>query len=180
MCTHTHKHIHTYVCTHTEEYAYAYICIHTNMYAHTYAHVYIHIHTCKYVWLYLCMCIYKYCKMSHVICMNGTCHIYECVTSWIKNRCHIWMCHFTHIDSQSLAECVTAYIRIRRRRLIESLKLQIIFRKTATKYRSLLRKMTYKDKGSYESRHTKNKSHHSYNWVISHIWMCQVQGCEDS
>jgi len=29
--------------------------------------------------------------------------------------------------------------------------LQIIFHKRATKYRSLLREMTYKDKGSYES-----------------------------
>jgi len=40
-----------------------------------------------------------------------------------------------------------------RRRLIGSPKLQIIFHKRATKYKSLLRKMTYKDKpeGSYES-----------------------------
>ena len=37
------------------------------------------------------------------------------------------------------------------RRLIGSPKLQIMFHKRATKYRSLLRKMTYKDKGSYES-----------------------------
>ena len=37
------------------------------------------------------------------------------------------------------------------RRLIGSPKLQIIFQKGATKYRSLLR--TYKDKGSYESSH---------------------------
>jgi len=37
------------------------------------------------------------------------------------------------------------------RRLIGSPKLQIIFHKRATKSRSLLRKMTYKDKGSYES-----------------------------
>jgi len=37
------------------------------------------------------------------------------------------------------------------RRLIGSPELQIIFHKRATKYRSLLRKMTYKDKGSYES-----------------------------
>jgi len=37
------------------------------------------------------------------------------------------------------------------RRLIGSPKLQIIFHKRATKYRLLLRKMTYKDKGSYES-----------------------------
>jgi len=35
--------------------------------------------------------------------------------------------------------------------LIGSSKLQIIFHKRATKYRSLLRKVTYKDKGSYES-----------------------------
>jgi len=37
------------------------------------------------------------------------------------------------------------------RRLIGSPKLQIIFHKRATKYKSLLQKMTYKDKGSYES-----------------------------
>jgi len=37
------------------------------------------------------------------------------------------------------------------RRLIGSPKLQVIFHKRATKYRSLLRKMTYKDMGSYES-----------------------------
>ena len=40
------------------------------------------------------------------------------------------------------------------RRLIGSPKLQIIFHGRATKYRSLLRKMTYKDKGSYESSPT--------------------------
>ena len=37
------------------------------------------------------------------------------------------------------------------RRLIGSPKLQIIFLKRATKYRALLLKMTYKDKGSYGS-----------------------------
>ena len=36
-------------------------------------------------------------------------------------------------------------------RLIRSPKLQIIFHKRATKYRSLLQKMTHKDKRSYES-----------------------------
>ena len=36
-------------------------------------------------------------------------------------------------------------------RLIGSPKLHIIFHKRATKYRALLRKMTYKDKGSSES-----------------------------
>ena len=43
------------------------------------------------------------------------------------------------------------------RRLIGSPKLQIIFHKRATKYRALLRKMTYKDKGSYESSPPCNK-----------------------
>jgi len=37
------------------------------------------------------------------------------------------------------------------RRLIGSPKLQIIFHQRATKHKSLLREMTYKDKGSYES-----------------------------
>jgi len=46
-------------------------------------------------------------------------------------------------------------------RLIGSPKLQIIFHKKATKYRPLLRKMTYKDKGSYESSPP-------CNWM--HMW----------
>ena len=37
------------------------------------------------------------------------------------------------------------------RRLIGCIKLQIIFRKRATNYTALLRKMTYKDKASYDS-----------------------------
>jgi len=60
----------------------------------------------------------------------------------------------------SAARCIYPRIRLQRgltflctgwRRLIGSPKLQIIFHKRATKYRSLLRKMTYKDKGSYDS-----------------------------
>jgi len=37
------------------------------------------------------------------------------------------------------------------RRLIGCLKVQVIFRKLATNYKALLRKMTYKDKASYGS-----------------------------
>ena len=55
------------------------------------------------------------------------------------------------------AVCVYMYILVKRphkdtgwRRLIESPKLQIIFHKRATKYRSLSRKITQKHKGSYE------------------------------
>jgi len=36
------------------------------------------------------------------------------------------------------------------RRLIGCLKLQVIFRKRATDYRALLRKITYEDKASYD------------------------------
>jgi len=37
------------------------------------------------------------------------------------------------------------------RRLIRCLKLQVSFRKRATNYRALLRKMTYEDKAPYAS-----------------------------
>jgi len=57
------------------------------------------------------------------------------------------------------------------RRLIGSPKLQIIFHERATKCRSLLRKMTCKDKGSYESsppctlsEHYKVNTHSSTGW----------------
>ena len=69
------------------------------------------------------------------------------------------------------------------RRLIGSPKLQIIFHKRATKYGSLLRKMTCKDKGSYESSppcismcNTNGSchTHDEYKWVMSHISMRHV------
>jgi len=55
-------------------------------------------------------------------------------------------CNTRQLDSKSIRWVCTGW-----RRLIGSHKLQIIFHKRAFKYRSLLRKMTYKDKGSYES-----------------------------
>jgi len=64
--------------------------------------------------------------MSHVT--------YVCAMSYMSESRHTF--HVTH----------TGW-----RRLIRSPKLQIIVHKRATNYRSLLRKMTYKDKGSYES-----------------------------
>jgi len=56
-----------------------------------------------------------------------------------------------HAHRESLLNCALRCTDTGWRRLIGSPKLQIIFRKRATKYRSLLRKMTYKTKGSYES-----------------------------
>jgi len=51
-----------------------------------------------------------------------------------------------YVKSQLCTHSATGW-----RRLIGSSKLQIIFHKRAIRYRSLLRKMIYKDKGSYES-----------------------------
>ena len=56
------------------------------------------------------------------------------------------------------------------RRLIGSPKLQIIFHNRATKYKSLLRKMTYEDEGSYESLPPCNK--YSITWVAKQ--MCNM------
>ena len=71
-------------------------------------------------------------RMRHVALANGV-------------MSHIWISHVTLMNGVSSHWC-TGW-----RRLIGSPKLQIIFHKRATKYRSLLRKMTCTDKGSYES-----------------------------
>ena len=86
-----------------------------------------------------------------------------CGYSWLK-QCHSWLLSRRYVRRGSVrhVRCphlhrfessITRHCGIHTgwRRLIGSRKLQIIFHKRATKYRSLLRKMTYKDKGSYES-----------------------------
>jgi len=60
-------------------------------------------------------------------------------------HCHVWQNSFICV-TRLIHMCGTGW-----RRLIGSPKLQIIFHQRANKYRSLLRKMTYNDKGSYES-----------------------------
>ena len=65
----------------------------------------------------------------------------------LPNSTHYKTLHNTpHNSTNNLCHRDTGW-----RRLIGSPKLQIIFHKRAIKYRSLLRKMTCKDKGSYES-----------------------------
>jgi len=62
------------------------------------------------------------------------------------------------------------------RKLIGSPKLQIIFHKRAIKCRSLLQKMTYKDKGSYESsppctsHNCRQVVHSSEMYILFHIY----------
>jgi len=71
----------------------------------------------------------------HIPHMNHTCPTCGGVMS------HTWIGY-----CNTLFDSITGWWR-----LIGSPNLQIIFHKRATKYRSLLRKMTYNDKGSYES-----------------------------
>jgi len=132
------------------------MCIYTCM-----SHVYMCIYTCM---SHAYMCIYT--CMSHVYMCIYTCLIrhaswryspitHEWVTSHINKTCHVWISHVHMSESprmyESRVEAMSHNKRTGCRRLTGSSKLQIIFHKRATKYRSLLRKMTYKDKGSYES-----------------------------
>ena len=59
------------------------------------------------------------------------------------------------------------------RRLIGSPKLQIIFHKRVTKCRALLRKMTYSDKGSYESSPPCMQTLHIKQMNLARIWGIQ-------
>ena len=126
--------------------------------------------------------------MGHVTRMNESCHTYEwdesCRTyEWVMlHRLllnEIWkhlrvyhMCISSKLPymnkSSSTYKWVMSHLWFSRatrtgwRRLIGYPKLQIILHKGATKYRSLLRKMTYKDKGSYESSPPCMRGSHIY------------------
>jgi len=82
--------------------------------------------------------------MWHIHHTCATQHTYFiCVTWRIHSRSHIQGCHSLFV--------VSSFACTGWRRLIGSPKSQIIFHKRATRCTSLLRKMTYTDKGSYES-----------------------------
>ena len=86
--------------------------------------------------------------------INESCHAYERVMS------HIWKSHVNSRSNRKAPDNISApyslpwmsYVTCTGwQRPIGCLKLQVIFRKRATDYRALLRKMTCKDKASYES-----------------------------
>ena len=90
---------------------------------------------------------------------RGLCSdLFPLILSWISRREFQKLIHKQSVINEGKGGMGTG-----RRRLIGSPKLQIIFHKRATKYRSLLRKMTYKDKGSCESSppcsHTHTQTH---------------------
>jgi len=78
-------------------------------------------------------------QISHGTCTNEL---------WIESR-HAYKGGANQITKHIWMKVVTTHTGWRR--LVGSPKLQIIFHKRATKYKSFLRKMTYKDKESYES-----------------------------
>ena len=74
----------------------------------------------------------------------------SCVT-WLTHMCdmahsHVWHDSFTCRKAHELQSMTAGW-----RRRIGSPKLQIILHNRASKHRSLLQKMTHKNKGSYES-----------------------------
>jgi len=113
--------------------------------------------------------------MSQGTHMNESRHTYE----WV--RAHIWMSHGTHMnESGHLRQSYDAGVDVHgdstgRRRPIGCLESQVIFRKRATNYRALLRKMTYKDKASYGSSPPCIAFRDSrYKGVMSRVWMRHV------
>jgi len=121
--------------------------------------MYIHVNIYKNIYMWICMlCVWKmyqsYCRYLHVYYTYVHIHmcIYICASAC--SACEICLRNLVCIYIYSRI-CIYTYVSMHIytgwRRLIGSLKLQIIFHKRATKYRSLLQKMTYKDKGSYES-----------------------------
>ena len=120
LCIDKYIYIYIYI------YIYLFTCIHTYMYTHKFIYPYIHLYWYIRTWNPTLATF----EVSSSICITFFFPVFLVNLSW----------------SFSLISC--DLVRTGWRRLIGSPKLQIIFHTRATKYRSLLQKMTYKDKGS--------------------------------
>jgi len=97
--------------------------------------------------------------LLHTIICNRCCCNWRASCVATEHTKKTWMSRVTHTNRQVNADeetpepffCYGVTMITGWRRLIGSPMLQIILHKRAIKYRSLLQKMTYKDKGSYES-----------------------------
>ena len=117
---------------------------------------------------------------TSIHCVTKRIHTWRAVTHNYK----AWRHSFIHNGMQLMqTQCDVPHPCTGWRRLIGSPKLQIIFHKRGTKYRSLLRKMTYKDKGSYGSSPpcTTGRIHmwrdacrHSVTWLIHQFFSSQT------
>jgi len=149
-----HMSIHIYTCIMCLRIT-CYVCESLGMYPYISTHV-------------LCACaslaMYQY-ICAHVPCARASLAMYLFIRAhvpcvWVTLAIYQYMCIHVLCACASLAmyqhmcahvPCAQVTLATGWRRLIGSPKLQIIFHKRATKYRALLRKMTHKDKGSYES-----------------------------
>jgi len=139
---------------------------HTHTYAHTYTHIHTHhthnTHTHTHIVSTWMSRVNESCQKGmlrksifHVTQINLSLHTYEWVMphiEWVMS-----MSHVTHMNKS----CPAYH-----------------FHKRATKYGSLLRKMTYQDKGSYES--SPPCISQTLEWVMSHIWMSRVTYVNES
>jgi len=173
FCTQMHTYIHTrtHICIHTSTkltvtrvtvYTQTHIHIYTYIYLNTYIHVIHALPPTSWPWLgsrsthrHTYIYISKYVYIRHTRITSN-----ELTVTWVTvyTQTHIHI--YTYLYRKPL---YTHYLqRVGHtgwRRLIGSPMLQIIFHKRATKYRSLLRKMTCKEKGSYESSPPCNSGH---------------------
>jgi len=132
------------------------ICIHTHTRTHTHTHAHTRAHTHSQTHT-------QRDKNTHTLSLHTYTHAQPHThTPHTHTRTH------THTLGDS-AQCMKGS-STGCRRLIGSPKLQIIFHKRATKYRSLLRKMTYKDKGSYES--SPPSTTYSFWYVSATVSVC--------
>jgi len=125
-----------------------------------------HIYNDVYIHKIILMMSYEYCLKTHMY--NNTCiHtiMYTCIQQywwWVTSIFgrHIYTMIYIHIYNNiyiyttilmiSYEYSLNLNLYTGWRRLIGCLKSQVIARKRATNYRALLRKMTYKDKASYD------------------------------
>jgi len=123
-----------------------YICIYTYVfYLYVYVYTYTYTYTCIYLYTLPAnvpsQCIHTYIYTYTKIYMRA----YTCTYIHIYTHIYVHMCIHMHLH-------IHVYICIIRwRRPIGCLKLRVIFRKRATNYRALLRKITYNDQASYGS-----------------------------
>jgi len=148
---------------------------HTCISQHTYRAVYTHTHLYKSVCIYMYTHTFKYMYMN--ICIHTRTRARNPLPDdWaVHTHTHLYKSVYIYIYTHTYT-CKYANICTGWRRLIGSPKLEIIFHKRATKYRSLLQKMTYKDKGSYESSppciHTELCVHiHVYKSACMYIYI---------
>jgi len=106
-------------------------------------------------------------RISYVARMYGVC--YTCMRR-VTHACAVSHIKMSHVE-----------LRTGWQRCIGCLMLQVCFHKRATNYRTLLRKITYKDKASYASpRHCMrlvtdpHESYHTCAWVMSYICTSHV------